>query len=269
MLGNRTAKILKKRTQRKKVQRLVRVALTLAFIIGFTGVLYYVFHQSVVSRKPDETISQPSGLVPEVRAAIDEGNYEFAMERIGERLEMNPDDNVFQKLQALLMERLEIDLRFNYLPGRRSQITTRSTSAELVLTKNDPYYLVIHSSEKCYLYLCQLQSSGKLVKLFPNSKHVPTSNPVPGGPIRIPDGYDWFYLDDIPGNETIYLVASRWRQNFLEKLFAQLESERDAEKERQIIQKIVSRLEREEQATDNIPGLVSAKYQFRHEKALQ
>ena len=272
MLGKRTANILKKRATRKKLKKLLSLVLTLAFVIGFVGVLYYTLNKVAGSQKGVATIeeflpaeSQISSLVAEIQTAVEEGNYEFALERIKEGLETNPDENALRRLQALLMDDLEIDFRFNYLPGRRRQISARSTSTDLALTDKDPYYMLIHVSEKCYIYLCQLQSSGKLVKLFPNSKYVPTSNPVPGGPIRIPDGYDWFYLDDLPGTETVYLIASRWQQDSLEKLFAQLESERDAQMEKQIIQKIISRLESEGKATDDVPGLVYAKHQFKHE----
>ncbi len=206
--------------------------------------------------------------IDEVSQAMVDAEYDVAMEKLQKKLKEYPDDRALQNLYSQLTDSLKIDFKFNYLPGRRREIATRGPLDEIVLTQKDPYYLIVHSSEKCFLYLFQLQSSGELAKLFPNSRYVPTSNPVPGGPIRIPDGSDWFYLDDVPGTETLYLLASRWRQEGLETLVGRLESEENAKKKKEIIETILSRMEREEQATDRVPGLVFAKQQFKHEKAL-
>ncbi|MCJ7634816.1 DUF4384 domain-containing protein [Candidatus Bathyarchaeota archaeon] len=276
MFGNRTNSIIQRRIFRRKILRLLKAVLMYALIIMFIGGVYYVLHKRQTFAKHDVGIEgAPSGRAPvssqvtEVVAAINEGNYDLAKAKIEEELKRDPGNSEMKRWQSLLMRNLEIDFKFNYLPGRKQQITTRGTSPGAALTQKDPYYLNVHSFDQCFLYLFQLQSSGELAKLFPNSKYVPTSNPVPGGPIRIPDGYDWFYLDDTPGTETIYLVASRWRQKTLEMLCAKLESEDKVEEKRKIIKEILFRLEREERSTESIPGLTFGKYQFKHDKAVQ
>ena len=274
MFRSKTSDIIKKRRLRERINRVLKLVITLVLLVGFTGILYRVIRKSEHSVKPGSDIENLSGedslvseSVAEVARAVEDGNYALARKRIEDRLRKSPDDREIKKLKSLLMGSLEVNFKFNYLPGRRRQISTRGPSADLVLTRKDPYYLIVHPSDKCFLYLFQLESSGELAKLFPNSKYVPTPNPVPGGPIRVPDGYEWFYLDDTPGTETIYLIASRWRQKALETLCAKLESEDDTYQKREIIREILFRLEREAQTTDDIPGLVFAKHQFRHEKA--
>jgi hypothetical protein len=248
------------------------------FILSFTtlvililiGIVAYSRYgkRTIVISKTKNTDKASTAIVNELSKAIAGGEYDAAIELLLQKRNEYPDDMALKNLYSQLMDSLRIDFKFNYLPGRRQQIATRGPLDEIVLTRKDPYYLIVHSSERCYLYLFQLKSSGEWVKLFPNSKYVPTSNPVPGGPIRIPDGSDWFYLDDIPGTETLYLLASKWRQEGLENLFTQLESEENKKKKEEIMGKILSGLEREEQATGHIPGLVFAKHQFRHEKSL-
>ena len=262
MFESRTSNIIKKRRLREKINRILKPVIILVLFVALIGVSYHL-----IRRSGSGEYLPGSALVAEVAKAIDDGNYALAKTRIEEGLRKTPNDSEMNKMRLLLTEDLEIDFKFNYLPGRRRQITTREISDQVVLTREDPYYLIVHSSDKCFLYIFQLQSSGELARLFPNSRYVPTSNPVPGGPIRIPDGYEWFYLDDTPGTEMIYLVGSRWRQKILEELCAQLESEDRVNEKAEIIRKILSRLEREEQATESIPGLVFAKHQFRHEKA--
>jgi hypothetical protein len=83
--------------------------------------------------------------------------------------------------------------------------------------------------------------------------------------LRIPDGPDWFYLDNIPGTEYIYLVATRWRHEAIEELIAKTKAERDPELKRELIERILQRLDLENKATEGIPGLVFGMLQFKHE----
>jgi hypothetical protein len=219
--------------------------------------------------KPLVGSQRGSGAPNEISQAMREGKYDIALEKLQAELAVNPSDADLRLLHSQLMDELRIDFKFNYLPGRRGQVMTQQTSPGVFLTEKDPYYLIVQSAEPCYLYLFQLQSSGELTELFPNKKYVPTVNPVPGGPIRIPDGYGWFYLDDVPGTETIYLLASRWQQSEIESLSARLEVGKDSEEKAMTTRDILSRLQREEGAADKLPGLAFAKHQFRHELSLK
>jgi|GEM_PF-2577721 len=271
VFGHGTSSILKKRLLMRRLRRALRVVGSLVVLAGFAYAFYYLVQGSRLPGNSDvgaDTSIHGDSLgqefIAEVTAAIDKGNYDIARARIRERLRTNPDDYEAKNLRSFLMDSLEIDFKFNYLPDRRQKVTTRSASSDAVLTAEDPYYLIIHSSDQCYLYVFQLGSSDQLARLFPDPMYVPILNPVPGGPMRIPDGYEWFYLDNTAGNETIFLVASRWRQKALEMLCSQLELEDNTTKNRRIVAEILASIEREGEAAKDVPGLVFAKYQFRH-----
>ncbi|MFX0198529.1 MAG: DUF4384 domain-containing protein [Candidatus Hodarchaeota archaeon] len=100
------------------------------------------------------------------------------------------------------------------------------------LTQNDNYKVTFRCNEKCYMYIVQLDSTGKMDPIFP-SKHSPGGNPVePQLVYSIPAGNNWFYLDENMGVETIYFIASRSRRSDLEQLFHELE-----EKNRFLVQR--------------------------------
>jgi len=207
-------------------------------------------------------VTTPPPTIERIQETIINAEYDTAKELIARGLKANPSDNSLKDWQSKLMDELKINFKFRYLPGRRRDIAP-SSSSDLVLTSEDPYYLKVHLSDKCYLYVFQLDSSGNLDQLFP-SKYVPTSNPVPPGPLRIPDGADWFYLDDVSGEETIYLVASRWENKKLEELIARLAAERELTLKRELIEQILSRLRLEKGSAKELPGLAFGEYRFLH-----
>lgn len=199
-----------------------------------------------------------------VYKAIAEGDYDSAISQVERKLNEDPDSMHLKDLWSQLMDELKIDFTFNYLPGQKKHITTRSLSTGLKMTSKDPYYLMVHASHKCYLYILQKDSSGNVFPLFSNPEFVSISNPVPPGPLRIPEGFKWFYLDNVPGIETIYVLASRWKNKKLEELISRVGSEKDVIKKRELAHQILSRLKVEEKATDKVPGLVYGIHQFIH-----
>ena len=236
-------------------------------VLGLLGLsLFMIFREGVPSivKTPKEKRVH-SNIADNIYKKIEAGHYDTAIDNFELELKKNPRDVSLKHLKSLLMDELKIDFKFKYLPGRRRETTMRVLSADLVLTQEDPYYLTVHASDHCFLYIYQIDNSNNLTQLFPNSSFVPTTNPIPPGPLRIPDGFDWFYLDDVPGVETIYLVVSRWRQKELEELSKSFETVLDnAEARRQLLKRFLARLQVEEQATDDLPGLVYGKYQFTH-----
>lgn len=248
-----------------KIERaIIKLGLPMVIVgllIFFGG--YLLKKGSLQIPKPPDEQKIVSYSAKQIHKAIVDGDYDTAIEQLNQGLKANPDDASLKGLYSQLMDEITIDFKFHYLPGQR-RFVTAPLSGNLVLTKEDPYYLTAHASDYCYLYIFQLNSSGDLDQLFPG-KDVPTPNPTPPGPLRIPDGVDWLYLDDIPGVEKIYLVASRWRNEVLEELTAKLKAERDPKMRKGLIAQILSRLNKEDQATDELPGLVFGKYQFTHE----
>ena len=163
------------------------------------------------------------------------------------------------------MKKLEIDFRFSYLPGQKS-IADKNVDeyTPLTLTEKDPYWLTVHSFEKCFIYLFHVKNSGEVEMFFPNNKYGPTLNPVPGGTIRIPDGFDWIYPTGQSQMITLYLIASRWKQTELENLYAKVDINSSDEKNIVIRRKLMSRLKNEDLLAPDIPGLSVGRYQFRY-----
>lgn len=215
--------------------------------------------------KTQQAVSNGSQAVREIRSAIESGRYEQAQTLLKQAIARQPDDRAFGELTSQLRDELAVNFEFHYLPGRRQQLARTEVGPALVLTAEDPYYLTLNASDRCNLYVFQVDNSGKFTRLFPNPDFVPTTNPVPPGALRIPDGFDWFYLDQVPGIETIYLVASRWRQTELEKLSGRLaENSDNPDLHKASLQRLLARLQEQKQATDTLPGLVYGEYRFTH-----
>ena len=264
--GRGIYRLRRRRLLRKIKSVLGRIGLAI-FVIGFISVVVIITNFFMERRNTviGEHLGGETGLSRsgrQAQEAILEGRYDVAQQIIDEGLVENTEDVALQELRQQLSEELRVDFKFNYLPDRRKLLTTKSMSDELVLTPQDPYYLSVHASDDCYLYLLQIDAEGHLQQLFPNSKYVPTRNPIPPGPLRIPDGPDWFYLDDVSGSERIYLVAARWRHQELEELGELLGSEKDATRQEHLLDRLVSRLMLEDRATDDLPGLVFGTFQF-------
>ena len=83
----------------------------------------------------------------------------------------------------------------------------------------------------CYMYIIQLDSTGKMDPIFPSS-YFSLGNPVePHIVYSLPPENKWFYLDENTGVETIYFIASRSRRLDLEQLFSKF-----ADRNRSLVQ---------------------------------
>jgi hypothetical protein len=92
------------------------------------------------------------------------------------------------------------------------------------LTEKDNYKIMFQSNIPCYLYVVQLDSTGKMDPIFP-SKWVSWGNPIEANSVHsIPADNNWFHLDRNVGTETIYFIASLERRSDIENLFYQLEA---------------------------------------------
>lgn len=92
------------------------------------------------------------------------------------------------------------------------------------LTQNDNYKIMFQSSVPCYMYVVQLDATGKMDPIFP-SKWSSWQNPLEAYSVyEVPADNNWFYLDQNKGIETIYFIASLERRSDIENLFYQLES---------------------------------------------
>jgi len=196
---------------------------------------------------------------------IDSGKYNKALEEIENGMIEDSSNYQLKNLQTMLMKKLEIDFRFSFLPGQKSIVAENVDEyTPLTLLEKDPYWLTVHSFEKCFIYLFQIKSKSEVEMLFPNKKYGSTLNPVPGGTIRIPDGFDLIHPTGQSEIITIYLIASRWKQTELENLYTKVDINSSDEKNTEIRRKLMSRLKNENLLASDIPGLSVARYQFRY-----
>jgi biotin carboxyl carrier protein len=102
----------------------------------------------------------------------------------------------------------------------------RETKKKPVLVKNgdtlksgDAYFFHIKASRDCYLYLFQVDATGTVFRLFPNTKYHTTANPVAArARVTLPNEGEVFYLDQTTGHEEFYFLASDEPVETLENL---------------------------------------------------
>ena len=229
-----------------------------AFIIFFG----YHFFKTFGIQKPEAPQAPVTTSSMQVHDALVKGDYGTVLKLLEENKGEKNTDAGLRQIHDQVMKELTIDMKFHYLPGQKKPVTA-PMSDNLTLTSDDPYYLTINASDRCYVYILKVNSAQSIDQLFP-SKNVPTPNPIPPGALRIPDGNEWLHLDSQKGAEMIYLVASRWRNDEVEEQLAKINAERDPALLKQWSEKLIARLRIEEEATDKIPGLVYGMYQFNH-----
>lgn len=72
----------------------------------------------------------------------------------------------------------------------------------------DQFRIVLAPSADCHICVLSFNSDGLVSQLFPNPAVRQRAFCRGGQTIEIPDGVNWFTLDDKTGTETIYLLAS-------------------------------------------------------------
>jgi len=76
------------------------------------------------------------------------------------------------------------------------------------LHSGEHYSLAFQTASMPYAYVCQMDSSGEPVLLFPNPENLQQKNPVaPGSTYQMPGGSELFYLDETTGTEHLVLMV--------------------------------------------------------------
>ena len=89
----------------------------------------------------------------------------------------------------------------------------------MVLYSNDNYAIYFKPSQRCYIYIFQEDSTGKVYRLFPNPQYDTKTNPVSKDKeYWVPTKDTWLYLDENVGKEWLYIIASREKSEKLESL---------------------------------------------------
>ncbi len=77
-----------------------------------------------------------------------------------------------------------------------------------VLRSGDGLKIAFETSRRAFVYVLLLDSQGKASVLFP-SDGIDIEPRVPGGTsVELPPDNQWFFLDNAPGTETLYVVAT-------------------------------------------------------------
>lgn len=89
----------------------------------------------------------------------------------------------------------------------------------MVLTSSDNYCIYFKPKRRSYVYIIQVDSANKAVRLFPNEEFKTAPNPVEGGREHwLPNEKEFFYLDHNPGREELFIFATRAPAPELENL---------------------------------------------------
>jgi hypothetical protein len=99
-------------------------------------------------------------------------------------------------------------------------------------------------NEERHVYVFQLTSSDVLVKLFPDETYSSVQNPLRQGLMyHLPSKSNWFYLDDIEGEERLYVIASAGPLQDLEDLYARYSRADDASNKQELLAGLRKQLE--------------------------
>jgi len=121
---------------------------------------------------------------------------------------------------------LSVKVQFQYLDDD-DQVRPLTDSS--VLRSGQRCGVSFRPDGDCYVYIFWWDSSGQVGRLFPNPELTEGSPAVRGGqtywlPLRQGEKpqYRWYVLDDVPGEETFYFVASRSPNEKIERLYNKL-----------------------------------------------
>jgi hypothetical protein len=101
---------------------------------------------------------------------------------------------------------------------------------DTALTSGDQIKFFVKLKKKCFVYLIYHSSQGELSVLFPYRFEQLSRGYPKESEYYIPQGVEWFELDEHVGQETFYLLASAERLNDLEALINKYETADPAKK---------------------------------------
>jgi len=100
---------------------------------------------------------------------------------------------------------LTVDVTVMYEKGGQNRVLTPGS----VLTPNDNYRVTFVPDRSGYVYVYQIDSTGKAAPVFPNPGYSAARNPVQGKQrYMVPPEGKWLMLDQHPGEEEIVVLAS-------------------------------------------------------------
>jgi hypothetical protein len=120
---------------------------------------------------------------------------------------------------------------------------TQSQDSYPVLSSNDNYRLMLNLKEPAYLYIFQINSENQPIKLFPDPERG-LRNPLKAEQVHYcPSEDEWYYLDENPGLETIYVCLSAEEMSAVDKMFGNFYQKSSGSKRKEILQQLITELE--------------------------
>jgi Domain of unknown function (DUF4384) len=137
--------------------------------------------------------------------------------------------------EAMPVASAPLTLRMNII-GQRKEADDTYTDIRVndgsVLRSRDNFQVHFETTSPAFIYILLYDSQGKASQLFPDPK-IDQPNFVEGGKkIAIPGENFWFWLDENPGTETVYVVASKQSMLDIKGLLAKMESADDSAQQR-------------------------------------
>jgi hypothetical protein len=124
----------------------------------------------------------------------------------------------------------EVDFRWAFAAKtlQDGKNSTQPVTQDMALKSGDQVKMMVELQRKCFVYLFHDNRQGSVKLLFPYALQQFEGDYQPERRYYIPRGDAWFRLDDNPGHEVFYLVASAKRLDELEKAYLRHESAEEA-----------------------------------------
>ena len=118
-------------------------------------------------------------------------------------------------LDVLLVKKHLVNGVQSYLPIKDGDILLDGRGN---LQAGDKFRVMFRANTDCYVYVIAVDGSAWAQGLFPSASS-PFANPVKAGQQHVlPEGTNWFSLDQYKGIETVFVVASRERRQDIEQI---------------------------------------------------
>jgi len=126
----------------------------------------------------------------------------------------------------------EVDFRWAFAAktSHDGKSSTQPVTQDMALKSGDQVKMMVELQRKCFIYFFHDNRRDGVKLLFPYALQQFEGDYQPERRYYIPRGDAWFRLDDNPGQEVFYLVASAKRLDDLEKAYMRYESAEAASK---------------------------------------
>lgn len=113
--------------------------------------------------------------------------------------------------------------------GSYTEVVVREGS---VLRSGDNFQVHLESNRPSHIYVLLFDSQGQASQLFPDPKIEQPGFIEGGRKIAVPDKDLWFWLDENPGTETVYVLVAEKPMSDIRGLLVKMEKANEAERKR-------------------------------------